>query len=97
MNNRREGARKIAREASERIATSVMPGLGKWGPTWGIVAEPSDRFMDALYQWETTGEPDDLELVQQEAEALVTAWRAADTKFQVARLKDAPETIGELT
>ena len=91
---RREQARKIAWEVSERIRDATSPGLGKWPPTWEIVTGPSDRFMDALYQWETSGARDDLEAVRRGAEALVLAWRRADIKFHVSRLQDAPEAVG---
>ena len=88
MSNRREKARKIAWIVSERIREVTTPGLGQWQPTWELVAAPSDRFMDALYQWERSGLPDDLEAMQRQVEALLDAWRGADTKFQVSRLAD---------
>ena len=95
MSSRREKARRIAWEVSERIAAATSPGLGHWPPTWELVAEPSDRFMDALYAWEGSGLPADLEAVQREVEALLDAWRGADTKRQVARLAGSPEAVRE--
>ena len=88
MSNRREKARKIAWIVSERIREVTTPGLGQWEPTWELVAEPSDRFMDALYAWEGSGLPADLEAVQREVEALLGAWRVADAKYRVSRLAD---------
>ena len=93
MSRRREKARRIAWIVWERIREVTTEGLGAWGPTWELVAEPSDRFMDVLYLWETSGTCDDLEAVEREAEALVAAWRGADTKFQVSRMIDTPETL----
>ena len=95
MSSRREKARKIAWIVSERIREVTTPGLGQWEPTWEIVAEPSDRFMEALLAWEHSGLPADLEAVQRAAEALVDSWRGADTKRQVARLAGSPEAVRE--
>lgn len=84
MNSRRAKARKIAGIVSERVAEVTTPGLGKWDPAWELVATPSDRFMDVLAAWESTGSPNDLEAVEQEAEALVGAWREADRRYHEA-------------
>ena len=97
MSSRREKARRITFIVTERIREVTTEGLGAWGPTWELVAEPSDRFMDTLYLWETSGTRDDLEAMEREAEALVAAWRGADRKFQVSRLVDTLEAVGELT
>ena len=88
MPSRLEKGRRIASIVSDRIRQVCSAGLGAWDPTWELVAQPSDCFMDALHQWETTGAREDLEAVHGSAEALVEAWRVADTKFQVARLAD---------
>ena len=66
-----------------------------WDSAWELVAEPSDVFMDALYQWEQSGMPDDLDAVHRTAGALLDAWRLADTQYQVTRLSDA-EAVGLL-
>ena len=91
----REQARQIPWSVAERIRQVSTEGLGRWDATWELVAEPSDVFMDALYQWEQSGMPDDLDAVHRTAEALLDAWRGADTAFQVSRLADAPEAITE--
>ena len=88
MSSRSEKGRKIAWIVTERVREVTTPGLGRWDPAWELVSGPSDCFMDALHQWETTGTPEDLENVHGSAEALVAAWRKADTKFQVSRLAD---------
>lgn len=97
MTSQREKAKRIAWIVSERIREVTTPGLGQWAPTWQIVGEQSDRFMDALYQWELSGTRDDLDAVQREVEALLGAWRLADTRYQVSRLAETPEAVGELT
>ena len=93
--SRSEQARRIAWEVSERIAAATSPGLGKWGSAWEQVSGPPDRFMDALYLWETDGTPDDLEAMQRHAEALITAWREADKKFQDSLRTESPEAVRE--
>ena len=93
MNSRRDRGRRIARVVSERIAEVTTRGLGRWDPAWEIVAEPSDRFMDALPLWETGGSPAHLMHVEREAEALVSAWREADQKYQESLHAEAPEVV----
>ena len=66
-----------------------------WDSAWELVSGPSDWFMAALYGWEQSGMPDDLDAVHGSAGELVAAWRGADTKFRVSRLADAPEAIRE--
>ncbi len=92
MSSRSEKARRIAWIVSERIKEVTTPGLGASAPTWELVAEPSDRFMDALYEWETSGASDDLESVKREAEALVGAWREADRVYRDS-LTEVPEGV----
>jgi len=91
VNSRSEKGRRIARVVSEQIAEVTGPELGAWDPAWGFVANPSDRFMDALALWERSGSPDDLEAVELEAVALVAAWREADQKYQESLRAEAPE------
>ena len=97
MSSQREKTRRIAWIVSEQIREVTTPGLGRWGPTWEFVAAPSDRFMDSLYLWETSGARDDLEAMQRHAEALVTAWREADTQFQISRLEDGESPMPVVT
>ena len=92
--SQREQARKIAWSVAERIRQVSTEGLGRWDSAWELVAEPSDVFMDALYQWEQSGKPDDLDAVHRTAEALLDAWRKADTKFQIAHLAETAEAGG---
>ena len=82
MSSRREKARRIAWIVSEDVRGVTTPGLGRWDDVWGVVAKPSDRFMDALYQWEQSGLPEDLEAVKQTGVDLVQAWREADRLYR---------------
>ena len=90
MRSRREKARRIAGILSEHVREVSTPGLGTWASAWELVAEPSDRFMDALHEWQTSGASDDLETVQEEAEALVGAWREANRRY-CESLTEVPE------
>ncbi len=92
MSDRREKSRRIAWIVSERIREVTIPGLGQWDLAWELVACPSDHFMDALYQWELSGLAEDLESVQQAAEALVVEWRDANGKLEAVLQEDSPET-----
>lgn len=93
MIDRREKASRISRIVSQRIGEVTTRGLGRWGPAWDFVAEPSDAFLDALDRWETEGSPDGLEDVQSRAEAFVAAWRDADQQYQIAGRPDKRETV----
>ena len=86
--SQREQARKIAWSVAEKIRAATTPRLGMWDSAWEQVSGPSDLFMDALYRWEQSGLPEDLDAVHRAAGVLVGAWRGADTRFQVARLAD---------
>ena len=92
MNNRTEKARRVAWIVSERIKEVTTPRLGGWNPTWELVAEPSDRFMDTLYEWENSGLPEDLEAVEQAGVDLVAAWREADRLYRDS-LTQVPEGV----
>ena len=96
MSSRRERARSNAFAVSEEVRNVTSPGLGRWRPAWELVAGPSDRFIDTLYEWERSGSRDDLDATQRAAEALVQVWREADAKFRVSLLKDAPAAVGEV-
>ncbi len=82
MNSRSEKARRIAVVVSERIAEVTTRGVGTWDRAWDYVAEPSDRFLEALHRWGLSGLLEDLHDVEREAETLVAAWREADQKYQ---------------
>ena len=82
MRSRGEKARRIAWIVWERIGEVTSPGLGRWAPSFAVVSEQMDAFIDTLYQWEHSGLPEDLEAVQQTAESLVAAWREADRLYR---------------
>ena len=92
MNSRREKAQRIARVVSERIAEVTVPRLGRWAPSFVLVSEQSDAFMDSLYQWEHSGLPEDLKAVEQAGVVLVAAWREADRLYRDS-LTEVPEEV----
>ena len=97
MRSRHEKARRIAWIVSERIREVTSPGLGRWAPSFVMVSEQMDAFIDTLYEWEHPGLPEDLEAVEKTGVDLVAAWRGADTKFRVSRLTETPEAVSGLT
>ena len=81
---------RVAQIVSERVKEVTTPGLGRWKPAWELVADPSDRFMDALFEWERSGSTEDLEAMQVKAEALIAAWREADRAFRTSLRAEIP-------
>ena len=96
MNSQREKARRIAWVVWERIGQVTTEGLGRWPPSFVMVSEQMDAFIDTLYVWENSGLLEDLRAVEQAGVDLVSAWRVADTQFQISRLADAPEAVSQL-
>ena len=73
----REKARIVAERVAERIREVTPVGFGYWGPVWGLVAMPSDVFMDALAEWQTEDSPSTRTKVQAASTDLITAWAEA--------------------
>ena len=73
-------AQILALLVAEEIARLVRPGLGRWGPAWELVAEPSDAFLDALSAWKESGLSADLRAVKKTAAELIAAWADADRR-----------------
>ena len=88
----REEARRIAWSVSERIAEVTTPGLGSWAPSFVMVSQQSDAFVDFLYTWERSGLPDDLKTVEASSVVLVAAWREADRLYRDS-LTEVPEGV----
>lgn len=78
----RTRTRKLCRLLAERIGEVTSPGLGRWGPTWEIVAEPSDHFMDALAEFERTGEEEAMDQAKERCLEVLAAWKEAERRFQ---------------
>ena len=93
MNSRSKKGQRIARVVSEQIAKVTSPGLVRWGPSFVMVSEQMDAFIDSLYQWEHSGLSEDLETVQQDSEALLAAWLEADRLYQESLLTGVPEVV----
>lgn len=92
MSSQREKARRIAWIVSEDVRGVTTPGLGKWGPSFVMVSDESDVFIDSLYRWEHSGLPEDLEVVKRAGVDLVAAWREADRLYRDS-LTEVPEGV----
>jgi hypothetical protein len=90
MTDRSEGARVIARRVAERVGAVAPVGLGRWGPAWNIVEDPSRAFLDALNRWEAAADPSPTaeevlrDAVREAAEAVVRAWTVAAARWEAA-------------
>ena len=82
--SRREKARIVAGRVAESIDKVTPAGLGHWGPAWGLVAEPSDVFMDALAEWQTKDSPFTRTKLQAASTHLIDAWAEAARKWTEA-------------
>lgn len=88
-----ERARIVCARVDERIREIAPPGLGRWGPSWLMVAEPSDAFLDALSAWLEKDTPETREPLQAAADELVRAWRRAGERWKVEG-REAAEALG---
>ena len=78
---RHEAGTRLCRQLAAWVGRKVTPGLGRWDDAWDYVSEPSDRFMDALNQWEATGAPEDWTALDEAYVSLARAWLEADRRF----------------
>ena len=78
---RRERGSRLCRALTKRIGEMVTPGLGRWEEAWLLVAPASDRFMDALHAWETSGAHEDREALEHASRDLVAVWQDADRRL----------------
>ncbi len=93
---RREKARIVAHRVAERIHEVTPAGLSHWGPVFGLVATPSDAYMDALTEWEA--EDSIITRVKLEAAStdLIEAWAEAARQWTAAGRPTLDETeVGE--
>jgi hypothetical protein len=93
--DRNEKARVVAGRVAARIRKVAPPGLGHWGPTWGLVDVPSDVYMDALSAWEEADTPTSRSELEAAGEALIEAWAAAGRRWEAAGrpTHDEPEKV----
>ena len=93
--DRNEKARVVAGRVAARIRKVAPPGLGRWGPTWGLVDVPSDVYMDALAVWEEADTPTSRSELEAAGEALIEAWASAGRRWEAAGrpTQDEPEVI----
>ena len=73
------------------IREVVPVGLGHWGPVWTFVADPSDRFMDALKEWEAEESPSTRSKLQGAIADLVKAWKEGVRQWEAAGSPPLPE------
>lgn len=84
MPTAREKTRIVAERVAARIGKVVPEGLGHWGPVWGLVATPSDMFMDRLKEWETEDSPSTRSKLEAASADLVEAWSEAARQWTEA-------------
>lgn len=79
---RAEIATEVCRRVAKAVEEAVPAGLGRWGPAWDLVADPSDAFLDALADYQAAGSGEAEERVQRTANELVAAWREAGRQYR---------------
>ena len=79
-----ERGRRVLEKVVRRIDDVAPPGLGRWGSTWDIISEASDRFLDALSRWEHEDSPSTRANLQNAADSFVRSWRAAAIRWEQA-------------
>ena len=72
-----ERGRRVLQKVVRRIGEVSPSGLGHWSPAWDLIADQSDRFLDALHLFEGEDSPATRANLQAEADAFVRAWREA--------------------
>ena len=83
-----ERTRKLCRILSKCVSMVASPGLGMWEPAWELVEEPSALFLDALSEFERTGDEAEMDRAKRLSLAVRDAWREADRKYREAGLQD---------
>ena len=91
---RRTWSTELCRRLSEDIARQSPAGLGHWDNAWEIVEAPSARLLDALAEWERTGDATDQSAAIQAAEEVGRAWTDAAAAWQRARRPGSQPAIG---
>lgn len=84
---RTERSRVVCERVAGRIREVSPAGLGRWGPTFEIVRDPSEGFLAALEGWLDDDTDQTRQDLQRAADALVRAWREAGRRF---RERDRP-------
>ena len=81
---RHEKARIVAERVVRRIGELVPPGLGHWGPSWGLVAVPSDVFFDRLKDWEVEDTPATRSKLEVASADLIEVWAEVGRQWEAA-------------
>lgn len=82
---RSEYRRRICKKLARRIAEVTPAGLGTWDEAWEIVADPSNRFLDALSAFLESDTRETRRVIQEVADELVRAWRRAGQAWRRVR------------
>ena len=91
---RRARSSRVCRLLSDRIGEVTSPGLGRWDLAWEIVRAPSSRFLEALGEWERTGEEEAMDRAKDRAMEVLSAWKDAERRY---RAVGQPEARTEVT
>lgn len=74
---RAERAKRMLRKLADYVNRTAPPGLGHWPRAWEMVEEPSGRFLDAVHEWEVTGDPELVPAINVAIKAAGRAWAEA--------------------
>ena len=81
---RREKARIVAERVVRRIGELVPDGLGRCGPSWSLVAVPSDVFFDRLKDWEVEDTPATRSKLEVASADLIEVWAEVGRQWEAA-------------
>lgn len=81
---RRRGT-EVCRRLAEDVAGLVPQGIGRWEPTWGIVAEADAEFMAELTAWEADPSDRAKQRVKRAYSSVLGAWRRAVVEYERER------------
>ena len=79
---RKERSRQLCRILTRYIHEKTSPGLGHWEPTWEIVEQESNTFLDMLADYEYTAHEDYFDWAKEAAWALLGRWQDAEAFYQ---------------
>ena len=74
--------RELCMRLAEEVALIAVPGIGRWGEAWEIVAEWDTDFMVALLTWERMGDEEARLHVRDAYDRVLDAWREAARQYQ---------------
>lgn len=90
---REKRGKVVCQRVAEKVREVTPPGLGRWDRLMEFVLEPDNRFFDALAVWLDHDNATTRADLQDAADNLVRAWRAAGRRFEA---EGRPETRTEV-